>query len=164
MFGRTPAGELGHWFWQVTDSEPNYGTWGETKIEGNPAGYAFGDQQHVFARGVDGKLMHFYWMVDTGVVEEPLGEPMQGDPVAYVHNDEHHVFVRTPENTVEHLFWTPEDNEPQRENWAGDLGTNPTGFSTDSQLNVYGRSTDGTVTHLYLNNDMDNPDVEAWGE
>ncbi len=164
VFARTPSGLLGHWYWLTTDNDPHYGTWGTTTIAGNPVGYAYDGAQHVFARGTDGTLKHFYWTLDSDVVEEPLGDPIQGDPIAYVRDTQQHVFVRTPENTVGHLYWTLEDDEPQRENWAGNLGTNPTGFSTGSQLNVYGRSTDGTVTHWYLNDDMDNPDVEAWGE
>ncbi|UOZ08318.1 glucosaminidase domain-containing protein [Amycolatopsis sp. WQ 127309] len=164
VFGRTADGHLGHWYWQITDNDPNYGTWGNTTITGTPTGYAFGEQQHVLARGTDGTLKHFYWTPEDGVVEEPLNAPIQGDPIAYVWNDQQHVFARTPGNELGHWWWTPEDNAPQYASWGGNIGANLTGFATENQQNVYGRTTDGTLMHWYWSPGMGSRDLENWGD
>src|SRR5262245_19266780 len=106
-------------------------------MAGDPAGYWSGTQAHVWARGRDGKLMH-WWHDAGGVHRDDWGAPatagtLEGRPVAYTTRfggeAQQDVFGRGSDGNLYHWAWSPSAHEVQVWSWGGgDVVGDPAGF------------------------------------
>ncbi|MFI7596712.1 hypothetical protein [Actinoplanes sp. NPDC049681] len=114
--------------------------------QSRPASFVSGNQQHVFARGADGKLHHWKWVPGQGRGYENWGGDLAGNPVAFVFGAQQHVLGRGKDGKLNHWVWES-GKAVRRETWAGTVSGDPTGYATDDAQHVYARGTDGKLHH-----------------
>lgn len=151
-FGRAPDGSLAHW-WQEPNGIVRRDNWGGNLI-GTPVAYTFFDEQHVFARGADNTLRHFYWypgiannlpqLDDWGAVGR-----VHSDVTGFAFGDQQHVFYRAADGTVEHRFFDHGDWRIYTDNWGGAGVGTPFAIRHGRAQNVFSRGADGTLTRLW---------------
>lgn len=136
-------------------------------VTSGPAGYAVGDQQHVFYRRADGQLEHRYYDRSAAAVAvENWGGELAGTPVAYVHGDEQHVFARGSDGSLRHWRYAPGlPTVPARDTWAGPgtVTSDVSGYAYADQQHVFYRTASGTLEHRYWDQSAGRLTSENWG-
>jgi hypothetical protein len=86
--------------------------------------YPFHDgSQHVFGRGTDGKLKHWYWapgMTTPGF--QDWGGDAAGNPAGFSDGTNQHAFARGSDGKLKHWYWVPGMTTPGFQDWAGQIG------------------------------------------
>lgn len=160
IFARGTNGHLLHTFWDGAS-----GTWAQDDwtakaagqgspqldIASDPAGFVYGNEQHVFARGTDGLLHHWWWSPGDGLVHaDTWNASFTGNPAAYVWGSTQNVVVRGTNGALQHWWWQPGDtNRPQHVSRGGSLAADasPSALGwAEAEQNIFARGTDG---HLY---------------
>jgi hypothetical protein len=118
-------------------------------MAGDPAGFFSGTQQHVWARGSDDHLHHWWWDVGGSLHSDDWGSALAGNPVAYPSGDEQGVFGRGEGGRLHHWFWSPNSNGVQTEDWGGDLAGDAAGFQYGPQQQVFGCGSDNHLHHWW---------------
>jgi hypothetical protein len=81
--------------------------WGGGTLEGKAIGYVHNGQQHVFARGADNTLRH-WWQSGSGgpgLEDWNTAGRVMSDPTGFAYGDQQHVFFRNPDGDLEHRFY-----------------------------------------------------------
>lgn len=127
-------------------------------MSGDPAGFPYGGEQHVFARGDDGHLRHWWYASsDEKVHADDWGGGLTGTPMAFGWGVTKNVFARGDDGTLWH--WWEQGSEPgrvHRVSWGGKLPADatPTGFGyADSELHVFARATNDHLQHFWYGAD-----------
>lgn len=158
VWARGTNGGLQHvWY------EPSTGVWSNddwaTKagvplgsFGGDLAGFAYGNQQHVFVRGNDNRLRHFFWDGTSGrVVSDSWGGNIAGSPVAFAWGKTQQVFAVGSTGELRRWWWQPSDpGHIQHANLGGDFPADarPAGLGFhETRQDVVLRDTSG---HLRL--------------
>ncbi|GAB1646220.1 hypothetical protein KRMM14A1259_66430 [Krasilnikovia sp. MM14-A1259] len=118
----------------------------DVKLPARPAAFLYGNQQHIFARGADGKLYHWKWVPGEGRGFESWGGDLAGRPVAFVYGNQQHVLGRSHNGTLSHWVWEP-GKGVRRDTWEGTIAGDPTGYATADTQHVFARGTDGKLHH-----------------
>ncbi|GAB3433505.1 family 20 glycosylhydrolase [Flindersiella endophytica] len=163
VFARGTNGNLQHaWYepatntWSHDDWSARTGTPGSA-LAGDPAGFAYGANQHVFLRGTDGKLRRIYW--DAGsqrLVADSWGGSIAGDPVAFVWGRTQNVFAVGPDGALHKWWWQPSDPGPagaprvQHLNLGGSFAASARPAGTGYVENVQDVVVRDTQNHLRL--------------
>jgi hexosaminidase len=162
VFARGTNGNLQHAWYEPSTNTWLHDDWSATTgtpgaITGNPAGFAYGTNQHVFARGTDGRLRHFYY--DTAsrrVVAQSWGGDIAGDPVAYVWGRTQNVFAVGSDGALHKWWWQPSDAGPanaphiQHRNLGGSFSADARPSGAGFVENVQDVVIRGTDNHLWL--------------
>ncbi|CAM3344888.1 N-acetylmuramoyl-L-alanine amidase [Stackebrandtia soli] len=139
--------------------------WGGAAIAGKAVGYVHEGMQHVFARGTDGTLRHWFQtggnppgMDDWGVVGR-----MASDPTGFAYGRQHHVFFRNTSGELEHRFFDNPSGTVNGGVWPGGAFVgNPFAFVHRDQQHIFGRTASGGLIHWYWWPGID-PDYDDWG-
>ncbi|TWJ07824.1 repeat uncharacterized protein DUF346 [Stackebrandtia albiflava] len=139
--------------------------WGGGAVTGVPVGYVHDGLQHVFARGSDDTLRHWYqsgthppgldsWNT-TGLV--------RSDPAGFAYGTQQHVFFRNPQNRLEHRFYDTTTGQVHGGVWSDHTFTgNPYAFVHRDQQHVFARTAEGALLHWYWWPGIA-PAVDDWG-
>lgn len=127
-----------------------------------------GEQQHYFTARRAGGLTHRFWDPRAGIVGDVWAGPrVAGTPIAYVHGEQQHVFARSLDGRIIHWVWYPgiRGNKPAWSTWAGrgQAKSDPTGFSTATELHVFYRGAKGTLEHRWYNIKVKKHFHDNWG-
>ncbi|MEV4546319.1 N-acetylmuramoyl-L-alanine amidase, partial [Micromonospora echinaurantiaca] len=82
--------------------------WGGGPLTGRAVGYAHANQQHVFARGSDNTLRHWWFgpgMSAPGLDNWNTAGRVLSNPTGFPYGSQQHVFFRNPEGQLEHRFY-----------------------------------------------------------
>ncbi|BFU47518.1 hypothetical protein KRMM14A1004_57550 [Krasilnikovia sp. MM14-A1004] len=131
---QTRVDDLAAWIEQHVDGKPR------------PTSFLYDNQQHVFARGADGKLHHWKWVTGEGRGYESWGEELAGTPMSYVYGKQQHVLGRGADGKLHHWIWEP-GKARSHSIWAEGLAGDPAGYATDNAQHIYARGTDGKLHH-----------------
>ena len=177
VFGRGPDGHLHHWWTGTVAGGWNQEDWtvkaagsGSASLDlaGDPAAFLSGSDQHVFGRGSDGHLHHWYYNAGTNtVVANDWGGPITGDPSAVVFGAAQVVFARAADGTLHRWWWQVSDAAYlHQDTWAGPLlaaDASPTALNfAESQLHVFARDTAGRLQHWWFDVAAGQTRVEDW--
>ncbi|WP_345740680.1 peptidoglycan DD-metalloendopeptidase family protein, partial [Stackebrandtia albiflava] len=122
--------------------------WGGGAVTGVPVGYVHDGLQHVFARGTDDTLRHWYqsgthppgldsWNT-TGLVKS--------DPAGFAYGTQQHVFFRNPQNRLEHRYYDTTTGQVHGGVWSDHTFTgNPYAFVHRDQQHVFARTAEGAL-------------------
>ncbi|GAB3830467.1 glycoside hydrolase family 20 zincin-like fold domain-containing protein [Kribbella italica] len=155
VVGAGPDGAVRHWWYTPRQTtSPQRETWGAgAAVASGLAGYAIGDQLHVYFRSPAGHLMHYFHdRSDNRLLQQDWGGELTGDPVAYTFGAEQHVFGRGPDDSLRHWFSTPGmPQPPARDTWTtpGVVTSGPAGYAVGNQQHVYFRANDGRLGHRF---------------
>ncbi|WP_163505985.1 glycoside hydrolase family 20 zincin-like fold domain-containing protein [Fodinicola acaciae] len=121
-------------------------------ISGDLAGFSYGNQQHVFARGADHQLQHLFYNGSTQkVVTDSWKGDIAGNPIAYVWGKTQNVFAVGSDGALHQWWWQPSDPAHlQNRNLGGQFGADARPYGADSQENVQDVVIRGTDNHLRL--------------
>jgi hypothetical protein len=116
---------------------------------GNDRSYFADDQHHVYERGANNTLRHF-WYGDSWSNATLTGS-ITGDPVSYYVNGQHHVYARNAAGALQHWWYA-------NGGWStavlgGAITGNPTAYYAAGQHHVYARSATGTLYHWWYTAD-----------
>ncbi|NUP06026.1 MAG: CHAP domain-containing protein [Polyangiaceae bacterium] len=145
------AGNIRHHWWDANENKVFTDTWG-TGTAGEPVSFVHGTSQHVFARGTDGSLKHWFWDPANGPrndVWAPAGS-IAGDPAAIVIDDYEDVWAVDQGGKLQHWFWGPDTNGVKHDTWGQGVVGRPSVFVTkDGQQHAFARGTGGTLEHFW---------------
>lgn len=145
------AGNIRHHWWDGGQQTITTNTWG-TGTAGQPVSFVHGTSQHVFARGADGSLPHWYWdPVNGGRFDNwaPNGG-LAGDPAAIVFGDYEAVWAVDQGGKLQHWHWGPDTNGVQHDTWGSGVVGRPTVFVTSNgEQHAFARGTGGTLEHWW---------------
>ncbi|MGK5741183.1 N-acetylmuramoyl-L-alanine amidase [Micromonospora sp. URMC 103] len=139
--------------------------WGGGPLTGKTVGYVHDGLQHVFARGTDNTLRHWYqsgtnppgldsWNTTGRVVSNPTG---------FAYGNQQHVFFRNPEGNLEHRFYDTVNGQVSGGVWPGGAFVgNPHAFVHRDQQHIFGRTAAGALIHWFWWPGI-NPSVDNWG-
>ena len=165
VFVRGGDGHLHHWFtpavsggWIPEDWTAKAAGSGSASLglAGNPSGFLDGGSQHMFGRGTDGHLHHWYYNASTNtVVANDWGGQFTGDPSAVVFGAAQVIFARAQDGTLHRWWWqASEPGYVHQDTWAGPLlapDASPMAMNyADSQLHVFARDPAGHLQHWWL--------------
>ncbi|MEV8376499.1 glycoside hydrolase family 20 zincin-like fold domain-containing protein [Kribbella sp. NPDC056861] len=168
VFGSGPDGTVRHWWYSPRQTTtPLRETWGPAAaVASGLAGYAIGDQVHLFFRGPTNRLTHYFHdRSDNNLVRQDWGGELAGDPAAYVFGAEQHVFGRGPDDSLRHWFSTPGMAQPPaRDTWTGPgpVTSSPAGYAIGNQQHVYFRRADGSLGHRFWDSAQRRLVVDDW--
>jgi hypothetical protein len=117
-----------------------------------PAGFAYGEDQHVFGRGSDGHLHHWFYIADSDSQHsDDWGGQLTGVPAAYLWGSAMNVVGRGPDGALWHWSWQASDpSYRQLTSWGGQLAADATptayGVGLGSQ-DVFARDPNGKLLH-----------------
>lgn len=154
------AGTLANLSWSP-ESGVVQADWGGGSLTGKALGYAHAGQQHVFARGSDDTLRH--WWFAPGMDDWDTRGRVASDPTGFAYGSQQHVFYRNPDGQLEHRFYDLDTGHVTSGVWPG--GTfvgNPYAFVHRDQQHVFGRTASGDLVHWYWWPGID-PGVDNWG-
>lgn len=119
-------------------------------IVGDPTGFAYGEDQHVFARGSDGHLHHwFYVSASDSQHADDWGGQLTGTPAAYLWGSSMNVVGRGPDGALWRWWWQASDpSYLHLASWGGQLAADATptayGFAEGAQ-EVFARDPAGNL-------------------
>jgi hypothetical protein len=140
--------------------------WGGGVLTGVPVGYVHNGQQHVFARGVDNTLRH--WWLGPGMTAPGLDNwntpgLVTSDPTGFAYGNQQHVFFRNPAGNLEHRFYDTVSGQVSGGVWpGGPFVGNPFAFVHKDQQHIFARTAAGALIHWYWWPGI-NPSVDNWG-
>ncbi|MFF1817177.1 glycoside hydrolase domain-containing protein [Kribbella sp. NPDC058245] len=126
VFAQAADGQLQHWWWDTVGGlQKDKWTGAPGKFVGAPAGYAFGDEQQVVARGPNNTLYKWFWKQSTNKLTfDDRGGQAYSDPIAFQINGQQQIFARSATNTLYHWWWTPTEGWQQND-WGGSVSYQP---------------------------------------
>ncbi len=147
--------------------------WGGGVLTGRAMGYAHAGQRHVFARGRDDTLRHWWFgpgMSVPGLDDWDTVGRVVSDPTGFAYGSQQHVFYRNPDGWLEHRFYDLDTGRVTGGVWPGGrfVGNpfvfvgNPHAFVHRDQQHVFGRTASGDLVHWYWWPGID-PRVDDWG-
>ncbi|TDU89109.1 repeat uncharacterized protein DUF346 [Kribbella voronezhensis] len=126
--------------------------WGGAQLVGRPLGYIHNNQQHVFARGSDNTIRH-WWQAGTGApVLDNWGTTgrVMSNPSGFAYGGQQHLFYRNPDGNLEHKFWDQGTDQITTGVWAGGpFVGNPFAFVHKDQQHIFARDAAGALKHWY---------------
>lgn len=161
VYARGTDGHLHHWWtgstsggWLTDDWTAKAAGNGfpSLTLAGDPAGFRYGNEQHVYARGADGHLHHWWYRESTDQVNaDDWGGQLTNTPLAYAWGSTQNVFARGPDGSLHHWWWQPSDPAVvHQDDWGGQLAADasPAGFAyQENQLHVYAADPAGQLRH-----------------
>ncbi|NUO48715.1 MAG: hypothetical protein HOV80_07655 [Polyangiaceae bacterium] len=145
------AGNIRHHWWDGSQQAITTNTWG-TGTAGRPVAFVHGTSQHVFARGADGSLPHWFWdPVNGGRFDNwaPNGG-LAGDPAAIAFGDYQAVFAVDTGGKLQHWYWGPNTNGVQHDTWGAGVVGRPSVFVTpNGDQHAFARGTGGSLEHWW---------------
>ncbi|GAA3741126.1 exo-alpha-sialidase [Plantactinospora mayteni] len=167
VFAASPGGGLYHWFQEPT-LEVKRGTWG-SGITGKVATFVDRNQQHAFARGTDGSLVHRLWDSGSSSLRSEVwagAGSLAGAPTVLVTDYQQHAFARGTDGSLRHWWYDHGTRALRSQTWAGpgSLAGDPVSIRYGDQQHVWAAGPDGTLQHWWWD-----PDVpvgvrqESWG-
>jgi Repeat of unknown function (DUF346)/CHAP domain len=145
------AGNIRHHWWDATTKNIVTDTWG-TGTVGNPVTFVHGTSQHVFARGTDASLKHWFWDPINGARNDNWapGAGLAGDPAAIVIGDFEAVWAVDQGGNLQHYWWGPKTNGVQHDTWGSGVVGRPSVFLTaNGEQHAFARGTGGTLEHFW---------------
>lgn len=145
------AGNIRHHFWDGSKQSITTDTWG-TSTAGQPVSFVHGTSQHLFARGANGSLAHWYWDPVNGGRSDswaPNGA-LAGDPAAIVIGDYEDVWAVDQAGKLQHWYWGPDTNGVKHDTWGEGVVGRPSVFVTKhGEQHVFARGLGGTLEHWW---------------
>jgi hypothetical protein len=145
------AGNIRHHWWDASSQSITTDTWG-TGTAGQPVAFIDGTSQHVFARGANGTLEHWFWDPINGGNHDdwaPNGG-LAGDPAAIMIGEFQDVFAVDQGGNLQHWFWGPHTNGVQHDTWGSGAAGRPSVFVTKSgEQHAFARGPGGTLEHWW---------------
>lgn len=131
----------------------------------SPLAYVYRDEQHVFARGPKGRLLHWYW---GPTMSRPAREiwgagDVAGIPTGFVYGLQQHVFARSVRGELLHWYWEP-GGGIVRGVWGDGLAGDPTAYVYEDQEHVFARGPRGEVLHRFWYPGAEGYQKDVWGE
>ncbi|HVY44609.1 MAG TPA: phage tail tip lysozyme [Minicystis sp.] len=148
---RDGAGDVRHHWWDAGADAVTTDTWG-SGAAGNPVSFVDGTSQHVFARGNDGSLLHWFWDPQSGNGQDVWapGGALAGDPAAMMIGDFQDVWAVDGGGSLQHWFWGPHSNGVQHDTWGAGVVGRPSVLVTKSgEQHAFARGTGGTLEHWW---------------
>jgi hypothetical protein len=126
--------------------------WGGGALAGKPVGYVHDGLQHVFARGTDNTLRHWFQSGSAapGLDNWGTGGRVMSNPAGFAYGNQQHVFYRNPAGELEHKFYDTVARAVSGDVWGG--GTfvgNPFAFVHRDQQHVFARTGSGGLIHWF---------------
>jgi len=112
IFARSRAGELAHWYANISTGTGSHDIWG-TGISGTPAALVVGNAEHAWATDGTGALQHWWWNANEGIQRDTWAQGTTGRPSAVLDSSAQHVFVRTQAGALLHLWWDTQHGKQQ---------------------------------------------------
>jgi hexosaminidase len=164
LFARGSDNHLHHWVtgtvaggWVQDDWTAKAAASGNAPLDlvGDPSGFLYGSDQHVFGRGSDGHLHHWYYSASgNAVVGNDWGGGLTGDPSAVVFGAAQVIFARGLDGTLHRWWW--QASEPgylHQDTWVGPLlaaDASPMALNyAENQLHVFARDPAGHLQHWW---------------
>jgi hypothetical protein len=145
------AGNIRHHWWDGNQQGVTTNTWG-TGTAGKPVTFTHGTSQHLFARGTDGSLKHWFWDPVNGGNSDswaPSGS-LASDPAAIVIGDYQAVWAVDGASQLQHWYWGPDTNGVKHDTWGSGAAGRPSVFVTKSgEQHAFARGTGGTLEHWW---------------
>lgn len=145
------AGNIRHHWWDGSQKAVTTTTWG-TGTAGTPVTFTHGTSQHLFARGTDGSLKHWFWDPINGGNKDswaPSGS-LAGDPAAIVIGDYQAVFAVDGGGALQHWYWGPNTNGVKHDTWGSGAVGRPSVFVTPGgEQHAFARGTSGSLEHWW---------------
>jgi hypothetical protein len=139
--------------------------WGSSNLAGKPFGFVHNGQQHVFARGKDNTMRH-WWQAGTGApVLDTWGTEgrVLSNATGFPYPNQQHLFYRNPDGNLEHKFWDQGTDQITTGVWAnGPFVGNPHAFTHKDQQHIFGRGPNGELKHWSWA-PGGNPTFDNWG-
>ena len=145
------AGNIRHHFWDGTTKKVVSDTWG-TATAGRPVSFVDGTSQHVFARGEDGSLQHWFWDPVNGAGHDAWasGAGLVGDPAAMMIGDFQDVWAVDAAGSLQHWYWGPATNGVKHDTWGSGALGRPSVFVTKAgDQHAFVRGGQGTLEHFW---------------
>jgi hypothetical protein len=145
------AGNLRHHWWDGSTKSITSNTWG-TGTVGQPVTLVDGTSQHVFARGGNGSLSHWFWDPINGARSDNWAPSagLTGDPAAILIGDYQDVWATDQAGKLQHWFWGPNSGGVQHDTWGSGVVGRPSVFVTGSGAqHAFARGTGGTLEHWW---------------
>lgn len=145
------AGNVRHHWWDGNTKSVVTDTWG-TGIAGRPVTFVDGTSQHVFARGQDGSLRHWFWDPVHGAGQDNWAPSagLSGDPAALMIGDYQDVWAVDGSGSLQHWWWGPSTNGVRHDTWGSGAVGRPSAFVTnDGAQHVFARGKGGTLEHWW---------------
>lgn len=140
--------------------------WGGGVLTGRAMGYAHAGQRHVFARGRDDTLRHWWFgpgMSVPGLDDWDTAGRVVSDPTGFAYGSQQHVFYRNPDGWLEHRFYDLDTGRVTGGVWPGGRFVgNPFAFVHRDQQHVFGRTASGGLIHWYWWPGI-SPGTDDWG-
>jgi len=124
--------------------------WGGGTLVGKPVGYIHNNQQHVFARGTDNTIRHWWQAGDGNPVLDDWGTAgrVMSNPSGFAYGGQQHLFYRNPDGNLEHKFWDQGTDQITTGVWAGGpFVGNPFAFVHKDQQHIFARDEAGALKH-----------------
>ena len=145
------GGNVRHRWWDGNSNSILTDTWA-AGATGRPATFVHGTSQHMFARGKDGSLPHWYWDPGHGVRQDNWapGLGLAGDPAAIVIGDFEAVWAVDGSGKLQHFWWGPNTNGVKHDTWGSGVVGRPTVFVNKAgDQHVFARGTNGALEHFW---------------
>jgi hypothetical protein len=145
------AGNIRHHWWDASTKSIVTDTWG-TGTAGQPVTFIDGTSQHVFARGANGSLAHWFWDPVNGAGSDNWAPNagLTGDPAAIMIGDFQDVWAVDGGGKLQHWFWGPKTNGVQHDTWGSGAVGRPSVFVTSKgEQHAFARGTGGTLEHWW---------------
>ncbi|GIM86674.1 peptidoglycan DD-metalloendopeptidase family protein [Salinispora arenicola] len=140
--------------------------WRGGVLTGRAMGYAHAGQRHVFARGRDDTLRHWWFgpgMSVPGLDDWDTVGRVVSDPTGFAYGSQQHVFYRNPDGWLEHRFYDLDTGRVSGGVWPGGRFVgNPFAFVHRDQQHVFGRTASGGLIHWYWWPGI-SPRTDDWG-
>ncbi|NUR28482.1 MAG: family 20 glycosylhydrolase, partial [Catenulispora sp.] len=169
--------QLHHWLsggvsgtWIHDDWTTKAASFGSASLDlvSNPTGFLYGSDQHVFGRGTDGHLHHWWYSTTSNtVIANDWGGQFTGNPSAVVFGDAQVVFARGTDGTLWRWWWQASDpGYVHRESWGGPriaADASPMAMNyAENELHVFARDTAGHLQHWWYDLMAGETEVEDW--
>ncbi|GAA4906112.1 repeat uncharacterized protein DUF346 [Stackebrandtia albiflava] len=139
--------------------------WGGAALAGRTVGYVHEGLQHVFARGADDTLRHWFQSGGNppGLDDWDTAGLVKSAPAGFPYGSQQHVFFRNPQGRLEHRFYDTSGHHLNGGVW-GDIPFvgNPVAFVHRDQQHVFARTASGGLAHWYWWPGID-PGHDDWG-
>ncbi len=145
------GGNLRHHWWDGKTKKVASDTWG-TGTAGRPVTFVDGTSQHVFARGKDGSLQHWFWDPVNGAGHDDWapGAGLAGDPAAIMVGAFQGVWAVDGAGKLQHWWWGPNSNGVHHDTWGSGAVGRPSVFVTKTgDQHAFVRGTGGTLEHWW---------------
>lgn len=145
------AGNIRHHWWDANKKSVTTDSWG-TGTVGQPVTFVHGTSQHLFARGANGSLAHWFWDPVNGGRQDnwaPNGG-LAGDPAAIVIGDFEAVWAVDSGGKLQHWYWGPNTGGVKQDTWgAGVVGRPSVLLTKTGEQHAFARGTNGALEHWW---------------